>query len=93
MAKERLEKRFQNHPLSFNNIGCIPYAIEKDGRTLDEILQDIKKEKEIENEVLSLYKKNYHYSTIAKKMNLTQGKVEHIIKFDNLGLSYRKINH
>ena len=87
-----VEKRFQ-HSLSFNNIGCIPLAIKKDGRTLDEIIQDIKNEKEIENQVLNLHKEHYHYSTIAKRLRLNIGKVKHIITFDELGLSYRKINN
>ena len=83
-------KRFQ-HALAFNNIGCISESIAKSGLTLEQILVDIENEKAIENAVMKLHAENLVNQTIAKRLNIKQGKVRHIIKFDALGLTYRKV--
>ncbi|GAB4165871.1 MAG: hypothetical protein Tsb0033_27740 [Winogradskyella sp.] len=84
------EIRFQN-TVNFNNFGCIPEAIAKSGLTLEQILKDIKEEKETENSVMNLHQEGLSKETIAKRLNLKLSKVKHIIKFDSLGLSYRKV--
>lgn len=84
------DKRFQNS-ISFNNCGCIPEAIAKSGLTLEQILKDIKEEKQIETNVMRLYKEGLSNHMISKTLNIKPYKVKHIIKFDSLGLSYRKV--
>lgn len=69
-------------------------AIAKDGRTLDQILEDVEKEKALELDVINLYyKKDWGIQRVATYLGITQAKVIHILKFDELGLSYRKINN
>lgn len=84
------EIRFQN-TVKFNNCGCLPEAIAKSGLTLEQILNDINEEKEIENKVMNLHQEELSKETISKKLNLKLSKVKHIIKFDSLGLTYRKV--
>lgn len=71
---------------------CIQHAIAKDKRSIKEILQDIEREKQIELDVLKLHNQSIGKYAIANKLDIKPSKVAHIIKFDKLGLSYRKIN-
>lgn len=80
------------HTTKFIKSSCLDQAIKQSGMTLEQILADIEKEKAIEEMVMELSKKHYHYETIARKVGISGGKVSHIIKFDALGLTYRKIN-
>ncbi|WP_299129360.1 hypothetical protein [uncultured Winogradskyella sp.] len=83
-------KRFQT-PVTFGNHGCIPLAIIKSGLTLEQILKDIKRQKEIENKIMHLYNKNRTPGEISRLLKLKLSKVKHIIRFDSLGLTYRKV--
>jgi len=83
-------ERFKNN-LKFIK-GNIPEAINKDGRTLTEILEDIKTEKQIEKDVIKLNDKGQSYLNISRILKIKLSKVKHILKFDALGLSYRKLS-
>lgn len=79
----------------FTNVNCLFHAIQKDGRTLDQIIEDVKKEKALELEVIHLNdSKNgtWSYGRLARFLKVPESKVKHILKFDALGLSYRKLN-
>lgn len=69
----------------------MPEAISKSGLTIEQILEDIKKEKKIENDVMDMHGKNFSADFIAKELNLKPSKVKHIVKFDKRGLTYRKV--
>lgn len=84
------EIRFKE-TVKFNNCGCIPQAIAKSGLTLEQIRKDIKEEKEIENRVMNLHQEGLSKEAIAKRLNIKLSKVKHIINFDSLGLTYRKV--
>lgn len=80
--------------LKFTNKNCLFHAIQKDGRTIEQILKDIEKEKALELDVLKLYyKKDWGTRRVASYLGVTEMKVKHIINFDELGLTYRKINN
>lgn len=84
----------------FTTVNCLFNAIQKDGRTLDQIIEDVRKEKAIELEVMNIHELNPKWGNKRilihlanfKNINITTTKISDIIKFDKLGLSYRKIN-
>ena len=41
--------------VKFTNKNCLFHAIQKDGRTIDQILEDVEKEKALELKVINLY--------------------------------------
>lgn len=67
----------------------------QDIRTLTDILNDIETEKSIELKVLKLSSKNplWGIKRIGNHLNILPSKVSHILKFDALGLSYRKVGN
>lgn len=81
-----------NQPNQLTNLGCLPLAVLKDGRTLQQIIDDISNEKILESRVMRLHNSGFGIAHIATKCKITTGKVKHIINFDKLGLSYLKLN-
>mgnify|MGYP000272653464 CR=1 FL=1 len=89
MRKEVIKAKYNTVHLSTEN--CIDKALFMIGKTREEILKDVEKEKKIENEVMEYYENGKSTYSIQKKMNIKLSKVKHIIQFDRLGLSYRKV--
>lgn len=81
--------------ITFTNKNCLFEAIQKDGRTIDQILKDIEKEKQLELKVIELKSRKEYWGNrrIASHLGIKISKVNHILRFDELGLSYRKINN
>ena len=75
--------------LTKNN--CIGVAIYKSGKSLAQILNEINQEKKLENKVIKLHTQGRGLFYISSKLNITRGRVQSIIKFDKIGLSYRKV--
>lgn len=88
LSKRKYPLQQKNH-LSVN--GCISYALKKIGKTREQILKEIKKDKEIESKVLNMYQEGFSMYQIAKKINLKLSEVKWIITSDFYNLSYRKI--
>jgi len=91
MAQSRILNRSFLESVKITSVGCIPQAILKNNLNLKQIKIDVKAEKIKENRVIQLSNNGFSDHNIAKQLGLKLSDVKHIISFDKLGLTYRKV--